>query len=144
MTLFAMGPIVLDVPGHIACLLKPLQGRKFKCDEVAAQNIWRLLELYEHCRFDMPNLHRDQHIGGRGETYKRKNEAARLTLRAFNSVFVGADFARIKERLLGPTLCDACGVSCKIKLSPDEIAKGQKFFKHWYREAQELLPEAGD
>ncbi len=138
MTLFSMAPMTLDMPGHIADLLSPLKGRGFTCDETEAFNVWRLLEIYEHQKFNMPDLAREHHVGGVGEVYERKKEAAELTLRAFKAVFGRAAFSRVKERILGPTLCRAHGTDGRYEISPAEFERGKKFFKVWRAEARKL------
>ena len=142
MTLFSMGPEQVDMPKRIAVLLQPLQGETFKCDEVIAQNIWRLLELYEHLEFDIRDHDREHDAMGRGTVYKRKKEAAELTLRAFKSTFGEVGLEEAKGGAMRAALCEARGVKSPVTVSPEEIDKGKKFFKAWYAEANKHLSRA--
>lgn len=139
MTLAPMGPYRVDMIDRIACVIEPLQDQ-FRCDEVFAQNVWRLLEIYEHMEFDIPDLDRHHDIIGRGETYERKKEAAEITKRAFESAFGSAkSFPIAKGGALRAVLCETYGVIPAVKVTPEEIEQGKKFFREWYTEARDLL-----
>ncbi len=139
MTLFAFGPDVYDIPHVIADLLKPLQERGFKCDENAAENIWRLLKRYDPREFYYHDLDREHHLGGRGVEFVRKAEAAELTHRVFTAVFGEVDFKHVKDTILGPTLCEAASLPSNVSLSIEDLEKGMRFFREWYCEVQKLL-----
>jgi len=139
MTIFPNGPVRIDMPRQIAKLLRPLQGETFKCDEIDAQNIWRLLEMWEHLGFDVPDHDAEHDIMGRGAIYERKKEAAELTLRAFESTFGGVGLKEAKEGAMCAALCEACGVESPVQVSPEELEKGKQFFKKWYTKAKKYL-----
>lgn len=141
MTLFAFGPDIVDIPSGIVDLLKPLQAKEFKCDEDLAMNIWRLLNRFAPREFYYYDLDRAHHIGGRGVRYVRKREAAVLTRHAFRSVFGRRHFERVKEVVLRTVLCQAAGLDAPHEVASEELKRGQKFFRKWYREAQKLLPK---
>ncbi|MEK7662527.1 MAG: hypothetical protein AAB355_03510 [Patescibacteria group bacterium] len=125
------------MPKQIATLLEPLQGEKFKCDEIIAQNIWRLLEIWEHLNFDVPN--HGAAAAMRGEVYERKKEAAELTSKAFKLTFSEFSLKGAKEGAMHAALCEACGFKPFVRVSPEELNKGKAFFRAWYAEAEKYL-----
>lgn len=139
MTLFSKGPDVVDIPRHIAGLLKPLQGEEFRCDEIATENIWRLLKRYRPDTFVYFNQSPEHHIERRGTQFVRKEEAAKLTHRVLTNVFGKTDFEQIKDMILGPTLCEARTMAGTVPISPEDLEKEKRFFKEWFREVQTLL-----